>query len=125
MTKRPHEETTATCMVIVKGGYAVDELESLASKLESNTFDELARWISGLQEKPLILLRTITMIDRIAKGHGHSTEFIFRRVAEACRKTIKFETKIIPEWEQNNGGQGAYAKAAIAKIKQELQKVES
>jgi len=112
-------------MVIVKGGYAVDELESLASKLESNTFEELARWISGLQEKPLILLRTITMIDRIAKGHGHATEFIFRRVAEACRKTVNFETNIIPEWEQNNGGQGAYAKAAVAKIKQELQKVAS
>jgi len=125
MNKRPHEETIDTCMVIVKGGYAVDELESLANKLEKNTFAELERWIAGLQDKPLILLRTITMIDRIAKGHGHDTEFIFRRVADACRKTIKFETKTIPEWEQNNGGEGAYAKAAVAKIKQEIEKIQA
>lgn len=122
--KKPHEETTEICMAVIKGTFAPDDLAGFAESIERRTVKEIEVWCNQQQNKPLLMIRAIGMIKRIALAHGHEADFIKRRVIDECKKYDRFVTVTVPEWEAANGGEGSYMKMAAKSIRETFAKLE-
>ena len=115
MKQTDQNETLDLCMSVIKSKYDPVDLSNLADLLERNSIDELSEWIASTEDKPLLLLHLINMIARIAQSHGQETEYIKRLLVIKCREEVDFISKV-KEWENDNGGEGVYAKAISRKI---------
>lgn len=114
-----YQQSTDLCMVVVKGKYAPEDLNSLADRLDGDSLQGLHAWINSLGEnKPITLLHVINMITRIAKGNDHDPEFIKRMVIAECRKYTEFAAKVDAFDEEN--GENAYLMAGVKSIKAKL-----
>ena len=111
-------------MTVIKGKYDPNDLIGLADLFQRNTIEELKKWIHSIEQKPILLLHVITMIQRIAESHGHDAEHIKRLLIDRCKQQVDFINKV-EEWENENGGKGVYAKAMGKKIDALMQSLNS
>lgn len=117
-------EIVDMCMSVIKGTYSPGDLDGLADRLESSTIKDIREGLREIQAKPLLLIRVMGYIELLASGSKHDTEYIKRRVVAACRDYTKFEKKV-RQWESDNGGEGAYAKATALTIKHLLRTIQA
>ena len=122
--KKTHQETTELCMAVIKGTFDPDDLGGLAQSIEKRTIHEIEKWARGIENKPILMIRAIGMIKRIALANGHDPDFIKRRVVDECKKYDHFVTVTVPKWEAANGGEGSYMRTAAESIRETFAKLE-
>lgn len=117
--KQSHKVTTQYCMIVAQSAFGPEDMGALADRLEGNTWDQLMDWAKSRPEKPLLLIRLLSMIRQISLAHSHNPDFIMKQLAESCRKQME-HAEMVEAFDKEKG-EAAYMNAWIKLFRKQLE----